>query len=866
MVPLSKVTDPVKSIQPIETEPENIISQDNKKDDLTVTSEPTNIEPKPVVLELLPVVVSSHLDVNTTNKITHQTVTQSETFDKKDEDTSTAQISVEAENSPPDSFKNSTNEKSIPSIDHDVRAAQLPNQEKEKSITSVAAPIEKEILVIDYFDGQWSPNNTKGRKYYTRDQILKLKNQLTVAKLPDNIAAVLLKKEKVFDPVKSIAPRFMKNQMNPQNSYQKRSNHPENNNQALIESRSSKPGIIELKLGIRDSVKLNQADNAWKPSHLAEKQDLTEEDRVTHDLLGRYRSMLNKLTADNFNFLVDQIKLYKIDTSERLDGVIRLIFEKAISEPNFAPTYAKLCKEVSFITTASSEQGEENTSKSSTLKMKLVTQCQMEFERHKEESLVFDDIEAKLREIENHPDKEKRVEVKSRLEEEHYRYRQRANGTVKFIGELFKLNMLTTRIMRSCIDLLLLEATEEKIERVCKLLTTVGRKLEEDDSRQSLDNYFEQLKKMMHPSHKVIKTSRIKFEIQNLQDLRNRGWQSRQKDNTPKTMNQIQKEADNEQRFAYYQTRENIKDDRRRGGNQDGYDNQGGYDNRRQHQQQNQNEDKWSMQQQNNKMQYQDNGEWSVHHNKKSRTQPIALSKIIIPPTNSDGPKSFGYPNKYKNFSAKSSNLSASRVDTKMDGPRRYEGGGSKNSSMERSGNRDRNYGNANYSDHRNSSQHRSRDSSLQAPQRQHQAPFPSISSSISFSSILKLPPKVTPKAPVEPISFKKEEKNFEKMLSIFDLYYKDELKLELAIAQLGPLNVNKDVIVKVYNMYLDRKEIDRESLMILICEMLKKKILTFEDNRDALKETMTLAPDIACDVPRVYEYIAQFFGDFFPL
>ena len=53
--------------------------------------------------------------------------------------------------------------------------------------------------------------------------------------------------------------------------------------------------------------------------------------------------------------------------------------------------------------------------------------------------------------------------------------RQRANGTVLFIGELFK------------IDMLLQESTEEKIERVFKLLTTI----EEIDRRKALENNFQ---------------------------------------------------------------------------------------------------------------------------------------------------------------------------------------------------------------------------------------------------------------------------------------------------------------------------------------------------------------------------------------
>jgi hypothetical protein len=48
----------------------------------------------------------------------------------------------------------------------------------------------------------------------------------------------------------------------------------------------------------------------------------------------------------------------------------------------------------------------------------------------------------------------------------------------RFIGELFKLGMLTTNIMQRCIKDLLNAADEESLECLCKLLTTIGKDLE----------------------------------------------------------------------------------------------------------------------------------------------------------------------------------------------------------------------------------------------------------------------------------------------------------------------------------------------------------------------------------------------------
>lgn len=53
-------------------------------------------------------------------------------------------------------------------------------------------------------------------------------------------------------------------------------------------------------------------------------------------------------------------------------------------------------------------------------------------------------------------------------------------GNIKFIGELFKLNMLTDKIMHQCVQQLLTARegavipSEESLESLCQLLNTVS--------------------------------------------------------------------------------------------------------------------------------------------------------------------------------------------------------------------------------------------------------------------------------------------------------------------------------------------------------------------------------------------------------
>lgn len=48
----------------------------------------------------------------------------------------------------------------------------------------------------------------------------------------------------------------------------------------------------------------------------------------------------------------------------------------------------------------------------------------------------------------------------------------------RFIGELYKQQILTTKIMHRCVRHLLEQNDEDNLECLCKLLTTIGKDLE----------------------------------------------------------------------------------------------------------------------------------------------------------------------------------------------------------------------------------------------------------------------------------------------------------------------------------------------------------------------------------------------------
>ena len=99
----------------------------------------------------------------------------------------------------------------------------------------------------------------------------------------------------------------------------------------------------------------------------------------------------------------------------------------------------------------------------------------------------------------------------------------------RFIGELYNLDMLIPRIMHDCIRKLLSsnpsDWSDPSLEGLCRLLTTVGQKLdiETDDWLWlcDLSSYIKQIIKLVDEKKT---SSRVRFLLQDVIDLSKNGW------------------------------------------------------------------------------------------------------------------------------------------------------------------------------------------------------------------------------------------------------------------------------------------------------------------------------------------------------
>lgn len=75
--------------------------------------------------------------------------------------------------------------------------------------------------------------------------------------------------------------------------------------------------------------------------------------------------------------------------------------------------------------------------------------------------------------------------IRSEVEELTNKARHRFLGNVKFIGELFKHGILSVDIIHSCIKTMLLDEQEDSLEALCKMLQTVGKKMDSEQHKVS---------------------------------------------------------------------------------------------------------------------------------------------------------------------------------------------------------------------------------------------------------------------------------------------------------------------------------------------------------------------------------------------
>lgn len=289
---------------------------------------------------------------------------------------------------------------------------------------------------------------------------------------------------------------------------------------------------------------IETTQSGWKPTSVGKPTMASAPDLGGHmapDMVQRkVKSNLNKMTPERFDKIADQILVIGAQSKNEPDGrtlrqVIALTFEKACDEAHWASMYAKFAKRM--LEEMTPEIKDENVRDKNgapvvggaLFRKYLLNRCQEEFERGWEVQLDLNGGEVVM------------------LSDDYYKAaaaKRKGLGLVQFIGELYKLRMLSIKIMHECVKKLIDfegDADEASIEGLCKLLRTVGGTMESEDAGPPLIKaYFDRIATIM--SNKNL-PSRMHFMLLDVVDLRKKRWHSKDDSKGPKTITEIHEEA-----------------------------------------------------------------------------------------------------------------------------------------------------------------------------------------------------------------------------------------------------------------------------------------------------------------------------------
>ena len=238
---------------------------------------------------------------------------------------------------------------------------------------------------------------------------------------------------------------------------------------------------------------------------------------------------LNILTVDNYKSTSE--KIYEIIEKEieNQEKFLDVLFNKSVNEKAFVGLYAKLCKDFDKkLPQKAPLKDDKKTDKvkkyNSIMRTKLLDKCREIFK------------------IENNEKFDEYIKVQDK-QERNMKLKNFVLGNVNFIGELIKIQILSKKIVKQCLNNLFARFNDAKsdeslkmvnLEAIVILLNNFGTllkekeaKLKEDDKKafnSVVDEYLQKLEEIINKNDTSIDQP-IKYKIINLIDKSKNNWE-----------------------------------------------------------------------------------------------------------------------------------------------------------------------------------------------------------------------------------------------------------------------------------------------------------------------------------------------------
>lgn len=249
---------------------------------------------------------------------------------------------------------------------------------------------------------------------------------------------------------------------------------------------------------------LQISDNSW----VAQQERAREEEAQGEDRLQirTVRSVLNKLTPEKFEPLVNKLLSCGIKEEEHVEILMCEVFEKATTQHHFIDMYADLCERLHLWFLETQVCGGEG----KLFRRVLLARCQMSFEEAIRPRAVPKDMDPE------------------QYEEAELRHKMRMLGNMRLIGALLRKGMIAKKIILEVLRELTEEVTARKLECLAVVLTAVGSTLDKPECQHA--QFFGRiLRKVEDFIQESSLEPRIRCLLQDVLDLRATGWHNMKK-------------------------------------------------------------------------------------------------------------------------------------------------------------------------------------------------------------------------------------------------------------------------------------------------------------------------------------------------